>query len=163
MSHRRSIEEVLDRARGEHAVLLAQLSPALRSSLPVDAAGITEAIDLLGDAVGLSSELRDEQTRSHRANPAVLHGRVFGRTALTGATVLAAFVEAARVREGVLVRLARAAGGPPLEHAVVGHLAAHSLHIDSGDPAAEAKLRNAYAAQEQAALRIAAHLDGQSD
>ncbi len=163
MTYRQTIEEVLDRARHEHAVLLAQLSPELRASLPVDAAGITEAIDRLGDAVGLSSALRDEQARSHRANPAVLHGRVFGRTALTGATVLAAFVEAARVREGVLARLARAAGGQSLEDAVGDHLATHPLQIDFRDPAAEAKLRDAYAAQEEAALRIAAHLDARGD
>ena len=143
----------------EHAVLLEQLSPELRASLPVDAAGITEAIDRLGDAVGLSGRLRAEQARSHRANPAVLHGRVFGRTALTGATVLAAFVEAARVREGALAQLARAAGGTSLEDAVRDLLAAHPLAIAAGDDAAEAKLRDAYAAQEEAALSIAAHLD----
>lgn len=159
VTHRQATAAILDGARAEHAALLEQLSPALRASLPVDASGITQAIDHLSEVVGVSAQLRSDQTRGHHANPAVLHGRVFGRAPLTRATVLAAFVEGARVRERALERLARAAGGEALEDAVRDVLAGHPPRIESDD-AAEAALRAAYAAQEEAAIRIAAHLDG---
>ena len=160
-THRQAIEAILAEARADHAALLEQLSPALRASLPVDASGITRAIDSLGRVVGLSERLREEQTRGHHANPAVLHGRVFGRTPLPRTTVLAAFAEGARVRESALLQLARAAGGTRLEAAVGELLASHPPGVDADDGvAAEAMLREAYGAQEAAAVRIAAHLDG---
>jgi hypothetical protein len=108
-THREEVEAILVRARDEHAAVLEESSPALRASLPVDAGGITRAIDHLAAVVGLSAQLRDEQTREHRANSAVLHGRVFGRTPLSRATVLAAFVDGARVRAKALRRLIIAA------------------------------------------------------
>src|SRR5690242_20213579 len=49
MTHRREVEAILAGARAERAALLDQLSPALQASLPVDATGITQAIDHLGD------------------------------------------------------------------------------------------------------------------
>ena len=159
VTHRQTTEEILDRARAEHATLLEQLSPALRASLPVDAVGITQAIDHLGEVVGISARLRDAQKRGHHANPAVLHGRVFGRTPLTRATVLAAFVEGARVRAGALEQLAVAAGGEPLEIAVRDLPAGHPLELGVADEVGESELRSAYAAQEQAVLLVAAHLD----
>ena len=159
LTHRRTTAAILEGARAEHAAVLEQLSPGLRASLPVDAAGITQAIDHLAEAVGVSAQLRADQARGHHANPAVLHGRVFGRAPLPRATVLAAFVEGARVRERALERLARAAGGAALEAAVRDVLARHPPATELAD-APEATLRAAYAAQEEAAIRIAAHLDG---
>ena len=41
-------------AAAEHASLMAQLSPELRKSLPVDAQGVTRAIEHLAAAAGLS-------------------------------------------------------------------------------------------------------------
>jgi hypothetical protein len=154
MTHRREVEAILAGARAERAALLDQLSPALRASLPVDATGITQAIDHLGEAAGL--DLHGEQVRGHRTNPAVLHGRVFGRAPLSRDTVMAAFVDGARVRAETLAHLAEAVGGDDLEDDVRDLLERHP-------PAAgEPQLRAAYDAQEDAALRIAAHLDEQS-
>ena len=50
MTHRREVEAILAGARAEHRALLAQVSPALAASLPVDATGITQAIDHLAGA-----------------------------------------------------------------------------------------------------------------
>jgi hypothetical protein len=151
MSHQREVEAILAGARAERAALLDQLSPALRASLPVDATGITQAIDHLGDAAGL--DLHGEQVRGHRTNSAVLHGRVFGRAPLSRDTVLAAFVDGALVRAETLAHLADEVGGEDLEEDVRELLERHP-------PAAqEPLLRAAYEAQEDAALRIAAHLD----
>src|SRR5215218_9132851 len=125
MTHRRQVEAILAGAHAEHAAVLDQASPSLRASLPVDATGLTQAIDHLGAAVGLSEDLRSAQARGHRANPAVLHGRVFGWAPLSHDTVLAAFVEGARVREEALVRLAGAIGGTALEDDVRAMLERH--------------------------------------
>jgi hypothetical protein len=157
-THREQVEAILAGARAERAALLEQLSPALRASLPVDATGITEAIDHLGRLVGASEALRGAQAEGHRTNPAVLHGRVFGRAPLSPDTVLAAFVEGGRVRADALRRLAAAAGGEALA-AEVGGLLASAPPPASAGPGAATALRDAYAAQEAAALRIAAHLD----
>ena len=154
MTHRREVEAILAGARAERAALLDQISPALRASLPVDATGITQAIDHLGEAAGL--DLHGEQVQGHKTNSAVLHGRVFGRAPLSRDTVLAAFVDGARVRAETLARLAEAVGGDALADDVREALERHP-------PAAtEPELRAAYAAQEDAALRIAVHLDEQS-
>jgi hypothetical protein len=154
MTHRREVEAILAGARAERAALLDALSPALRASLPVDATGITQAIDHLGEAAGL--DLHGEQVQAHKTNSAVLHGRVFGRAPLSRETVLAAFVDGARVRAGTLGRLAEAVGGEALHDDVDALLRRHP------PAAAEPELRAAYEAQEDAALRIAAHLDEQS-
>jgi hypothetical protein len=154
-THRQEIAAILAGARAERTAVLSRLSPALRASLPVDATGITQAIEHLGEVAGLSDELRRRQARAHQANPAVLHGRVFGRAPLSPETVTAAFVEGARVRAGLLAELARALGGPDLEDDVAGLLAAHPPDADAGGSALQA----AYAAQEAAALLIACRVD----
>jgi hypothetical protein len=154
MTHRREVEAILAGARAEHAALLDQLSPALRASLPVDATGITQAIDHLGEVAGL--DLHDEQVQRHKTNSAVLHGRVFGRQPLSRDTVLAAFADGALVRADTLAHLAAAVGGEPLENEVEALLRAHPPNTT------EAELRAAYTAQEGAALRIATHLDEHS-
>ncbi len=158
-TRRQEIEAILAGARAERAALLGRLSPALRASLPVEATGITQAIEHLAGLAGLAEDLRRRQARGHQANPAVLHGRVFGRAPLSPETVAAAFVEGARVRAGLLTELARAIGGPPLEDDVRALLDAHPPQRDETSAAPPGVLRDAYAAQEDAAVRIAAHLD----
>jgi hypothetical protein len=151
-THRRQVEAILAGARAEHRALLAQASPALRASLPVDAAGITQAIDHLAEAGGLSPEaVHGEQVRGHRTNAAVLHLRVFGREPLAPETVVGAFVDGARVRAAALTRLAHELGGPELEDEVRALVA-----VDGGSPRALPEL---YAAHERAAVRLAEHLD----
>jgi hypothetical protein len=149
MTHRSQVEAILAGARAERAALLEQLSPALRASLPVDATGITQAIDHLGEAAGLE-EMHKRQIRAHKTNAAVMHARVFGFQQLSPETVQAAFVEGANARAPVLTTLADAVGGEALEAEVAGLLAAHPP---------EAGLEDAYGAQEQAAVLIAMHLD----
>jgi hypothetical protein len=148
MTHRLQVEAILAGARAEHRALLEHLSPALRASLPVDATGITQAIDHLAEAAGRPPEqMHGEQVRAHRTNSAVLHGRVFGRAPLAPETVRAAFEDGARVRAGVLVELAGEVGGEALAVEVrelVGSAAG---------------LQELYAGQERAAIRIAAHID----
>lgn len=152
------VEAVLGDARAAHAAVLEQVAPALRASLPVDATGVTQAIDILAAAVGLSREIRAARDRLNRANPAVLHGRVYGRTPLGPDTVVAAFAEGARVRATLLERLAAAIGGDPLRDDVRSLLADHPLP-DSDDVDRIAALRAAYAAQERAVLLCAGRLD----
>src|SRR3954468_18866513 len=148
MTHRAQVEAILAGARAERTALLEQLSPALQASLPVDATGITQAIDHLGDAAGL--DLHAEQVRGHKTNAAVLHGRVFGRAPLSQDTVLAAFVDGARVRAETLTHLAEAVGGAALQAEGTGTLDEHPPTAD---------LRAAYGAQERVTVRIATHLD----
>lgn len=149
MTHRAQVEAILAGARAERAALLDQLSPALRASLPVDATGITQAIDHLGEVAGLQ-EMHKQQIRAHRTNAAVLHARVFGFQQLSPATVQAAFIEGALARVPVLAGLAAAVGGEALEQDVRTLLDEHPPDRD---------LAAAYRAQEQAALRIAVQLD----
>src|SRR4051794_36594326 len=149
MTHRLQVEAILAGARAERAALLEQLSPALRASLPVDATGITQALDHLGEAAGLQ-EMHKRQIRAHRTNAAVMHARVFGFEQLSRDTVQAAFVEGANARIPVLTGLARAVGGEALEAEVAALLAAYPPEVT---------LEGAYGAQEQAALLIALHLD----
>jgi hypothetical protein len=151
-THRQEVEAILAGAAAERAALLDQLSPALRASLPVDATGITQAIDHLGEIAGLPEDLHREQAQAHKTNAAVLHARVFGRAPLSPDTVLAAFADGARVRARVLGQLAQAVGGEALHAEVVELLDGHRLDDEAG-------LRAAYAAQERAAVRIAEHLD----
>src|SRR3954466_8211680 len=149
MTHRLQVEAILAGARAERAALLEQLSPALRASLPVDATGIAQAIDHLGDAAGLE-EMHKRQIRAHRTNAAVMHARVFGFEQLSPDTVRAAFVEGANARVPVLTGLAGAIGGEALEAEVAELLSEHPPGMD---------LAAAYGAQEQAAVLIAMHLD----
>ena len=158
-TRRQEIEAILAGARAERAALLERVSPALRASLPVDATGITQAIEHLAELAGLSDELRRAQARAHQANPAVLHGRVFGRAPLSPETVTAAFVEGARVRAGLLAQVAGALGGPELEDEVAELLAERPPDPDATGRTPASVLRAAYAAQEDAALRIAEHVD----
>ncbi|MEA2268360.1 MAG: hypothetical protein QOC64_970 [Solirubrobacteraceae bacterium] len=156
-----ALEELIARARVEHEVLLARLSPALQASLPVDATGVTQGIDVLATAVGIEDELRAQRDRLNRANPAVLHGRVFGRTErLSPETVVAAFAEGARARATLLQRLATAIGGDELRGEVERLLGAHPLPEGDAEPAERvARLQDAYDAQERAVVLCAARLD----
>jgi hypothetical protein len=159
-THREQVEAILAGAAAERRALLEVVSPALRESLPVDATGIAQAIEHLAAAVALGDELRAEQAAGHRTNPAVLHGRVFGRAPLSADTVLAAFVDGARVRAGVLTHLAEAIGGDELAAAVRGALASAPLPADTATGAeATAALQAAYAAQERAVVLLAERLD----
>jgi hypothetical protein len=159
-THRQQVEAILAGAAAERAALLEAVSPELRASLPVDATGITQAIEHLAQAVELGDELRAEQAAGHRANPAVLHGRVFGRAPLPADTVLAAFADGARVRAGVLAHLAEAIGGPPLQDELVAALAEHPPpDADQHGDEATVALRAAYAAQERAVVLLAQRLD----
>jgi hypothetical protein len=159
---RDELEGLIVRAHLEHELLLARAGDELRASLPVDATGVTQAIDVLAAALGIEPELRAERDRRNRANPAVLHGRVFGRAALPAETVLAAFADGARVRAALLERLAVAIGGAPLRDQVRALLDAHPLPEGEGEGDAAgrtARLRTAYDAQERAVLLCAARLD----
>jgi hypothetical protein len=148
MSHRREVEAILAGARAEHRALLARVSPALAASLPVDATGLTQAIDHLAEVGGLSPEaVHGEQVQGHRTNAAVLHLRVFGREPLAPETVRGAYLDGARVRAQALTRLAESLGGAALEAEVRALVSA------------KAELPELYAAQERAAVRIAAYLD----
>jgi hypothetical protein len=158
-THRQEVEAILAGAAAEQRSLLEHVSPALRASLPVDATGITQAIEHLAGLTGLSETLHADQARAHQANPAVLHGRVFGRAPLSPDTVLAAFTDGARVRAGALQQLAEAVGGDRLAAEIRTRLAADPPPADAAAPDAGADLRAAYAAQEQAVVAIAAHLD----
>jgi hypothetical protein len=158
-SHADRIRALLDDARLQHAALLERVGPGLRASLPVDATGITQALAQLGAWLGIADELEADQAREHRANPAVLHGRVFGRAPLGAETVLAAFVDGARVRAGLLQRVAGAAGGEALAAQVAARLAADPPPADLAAPDALAELRASYAAQEACVVRVAQALD----
>jgi len=148
VSRRAEVEALLAQARADRAALLARVSPALAASLPVDATGMTQGIELLAAAVDVADELRAARDRGHRANPAVLHGRVYGREPLSPDTVAAAFAEGARVRDGQLVRLAEAVDGGVLRAEVRALL-----------DAAPEDLAGVYAAQERALVLLAGRLD----
>src|SRR5947207_8062659 len=114
VTHRDRVEALLSEAAAEHASLLSRLPPELQASVPVEAQGLTEAIDHLGAAAGLSHSERRALIRPHAVNPAVLHAPVFGGAPLTRETVIASFVEGARVRADALTALAESVGGEPL-------------------------------------------------
>jgi hypothetical protein len=114
VDHRDHVELLLREAATEHEGLVARLPPELSSSLPVDAQGLTRAIDHLAAAAGLSDGERHALIQPHAVNPAVLHARVFGPAPLTRSTVIAAFVEGACVRADALAALADTVGGEPL-------------------------------------------------
>jgi hypothetical protein len=158
-THRQEIEDILAASRAEHLALLEQVSPQLRTSLPVDAAGIARSIERIAELTGLDEEVAAQLAHGNRANPAVLHGRVFGRAPLSPDTVLAAFVDGARVRADVILRLAEVVGGAALAEDVAALLAGHPPPLDAGQPDAAGTLRDTYAAQERAVVRVAAGLD----
>jgi hypothetical protein len=158
-THRRRVEALLLEASVEHDRLMAILPAEIRESLPVDAQGITRAIDHLADASGFSAGERRDLIRPHSVNPAVLHARVYGAAPLSRGTVIGAFVDGARVRADALTALADTIGGEPLGREVRRLLTAHPPPVDAEGPAVEPALRATYAAQERAAVLIAAHLD----
>ncbi len=165
-SHRAHVEELLAEARAAHDSLLDAVPADVRASLPVDAQGITRAIDHIAEAAGFSLTERRRLVSPHAVNPAVLHARVFGAAPLTTETVIGSFVEGARVRADALVTLAESVGDEDLVRDVHALLIDHPLPTADGrastaDPAAA--LRDAYSAQEQATLLIAAHLDTLDD
>src|ERR1700730_2163517 len=104
-THRDRVETLLTDASAEHARLMSQLPPELQASLPVDAQGVTQAIDHLASAAGLSASERRALIRPHAVNPAVLHARVCGGAPLARETVIGSFVEGARVRADSLTAL----------------------------------------------------------
>src|SRR4030081_3557096 len=112
-THRGHVEQLLAEAAAEHARLVSHLPSELQASLPVDAQGVTQAIEHLGTAAGLSDSERHALIRPHAVNPAVLHARVFGPAPLTRETVIGSFVEGARVRAAALTELAATGGGAP--------------------------------------------------
>jgi hypothetical protein len=77
------------------------------------------------EAILAGAQAEHAATLEH-VSPAVLHGRVFGRAPLSPDTVLAAFVDGARVTAGAALRETYAAQ----ERAVV-HIAAH---LDAVEP-----------------------------
>ncbi len=156
------MEELLAEAEAAHRALLIAVPVEVGASLPVDAQGITRAIDHIASAAGLSTAERRQLVRPHAVNPAVLHARVFGAAPLANETVIGAFVEGARVRADALVTLAETVGDQGLVQEINALLIDHPLptadgRASTGDPVAA--LRDAYSAQERAALVIAARLD----
>lgn len=159
MNHRAHVAALLRTAAIEHERTVAALPPAIAASLPVDAQGLTQAIDVLAAAAGLSEEERRALVRPHAANPAVMHVRVFGVSGLDEGTVVGAFIEGARVRADALTVLASAVGGDDLVAAVRAVLVADPPPPAAGADDVDDALRATYAAQERAALLIAAALD----
>ena len=160
ISNRARVQALLADAADQHASLMSMLPPDLAESIPVEAQGVTQAIDHLATAAGLSESERRALIRPHAVNPAVLHARVFGGAPLTRETVIASFVEGARVRADSLAVIADAVGGEALGQEVRSLLVAHPPPIGAGADDVVEELRATYAAQEQAALMIAAALDG---
>jgi hypothetical protein len=158
-SHRRRVEALLADAAAEHESLMARLPADLRSSLPVDAQGVTQAIDYLAGAAGMSPGERRALIRPHAVNPAVLHARVFGRAPLARETVIASFVEGARVRAEALAALSDAVGGEPLGREIRTRLLADPPPVTADGDDVVPALRATYAAHERAAIMIAASLD----
>jgi hypothetical protein len=158
-THRAHVEELLRQAAADHAALIPRLPVELQESLPVDAQGLTRAIDYLAAVAGLSDQERRGLLRPHAINPAVLHARIFGGAPLTRETVIASFVEGGRVRADALGSLADAVGQERLGTEVRNLLLAHPPPVSWESPDAESALRATYAAQERAAVLIAASLD----
>ncbi len=160
-THRDRVETLLADAAAEHVRLMSQLPPEIAESLPVDAQGVTRAIDHLADAAGLSPGERRALIRPHAVNPAVLHARVFGAAPLARETVIGSFVEGARVRADALTALADAVGGEPLGETVRKLFVANPPPASADGPDVIDALRATYAAHERAAMLIAARLDAE--
>jgi hypothetical protein len=146
-------------AAARHAALLPQLPEHVRASLPVDAQGITEAIDFLAEAAGFSAAERRTLIRPHAVNPAVMHARVFGGAPLADQTVMGSFIEGASVRAEALANLADVVGGSPLSAEVRALLVEHPLPLPDAGLAGVPALRAAYESQERAVVIIATRLD----
>jgi hypothetical protein len=159
MTHRARVEAMLAAAATRHAALLPQLPAHVRESLPVDAQGITEAIDFLAETAGLSPAERRALIRPHAVNPAVMHARVFGGEPLAEETIVGSFVDGARVRASALAALADVIGGAGLSAEVRALLVEHPLPLADEGFAAVPALRAAYEAQERAVVVIADRLD----
>jgi hypothetical protein len=157
--HRDRVQTLIADAAAAHAELTSRLPADLQASLPVDAQGVTQAIDHLAVAAGLSESERLELIRPHAVNPAVLHARVFGRAPLARETVIASFVDGARVRADALGELADLIGGEPLGTRVRALLVESPPPLQSRGTEVVTELRATYAAQERAAVMIAAVLD----
>ena len=157
--HVTRVRSLLTQAAAEHARLISLAPSELRESLPVDAQGVTQAIDHLASAAGLSDGERRALIRPHAVNPAVLHARVFGPAPLQRETVIASFVEGARVRADALASLADVVGGAPLGQEVRTLLVDHPPPASAAGQGVVPALRATYAAQERAAVMIAASLD----
>jgi hypothetical protein len=158
-THRARVEATLAEAATNHAALLERLPPEVRATLPVDAQGLTGAIDLVAEAAGLSSAQRRALVQPHAVNPAVMHARVFGGAPLTEETLMGSFVEGARVRADALADLAEVVGGAALGSEVRALLVECPLPLAADGLAGVPALRDAYAAQERAVVAIAARLD----
>lgn len=158
-THRRRVEALLAEAAAEHASLMDRLPAEWQTYLPVDAQGVTRAIDHLAAAAGLSIGERRALIRPHAVNPAVLHARVFGAAPLARETVIASYVEGARVRADALAGLADAVGGDSLGQEVRRLLIAHPPPAGADGNEVVRDLRDTYAAHERAVLIIAASLD----
>jgi hypothetical protein len=158
-SHRAHVERLLRTAAADHTELITRLPPELKESLPVDAQGLTRAIDYLAAVAGLSEGERRALIRPHALNPAVLHARIFGPAPLARETVIASFVEGARVRADGLAALADAVGSESLGREVRSLLVASPPPVATAGGGPVAELRAAYAAQERAAVMIAERLD----
>ena len=159
--YRAKLARLIADAHAAHAELLERVPAGVRASLPVDATGVTQAIDVLAAALGIGPEIAARRDRLNRANPAVLHGRVFGRTEqLSPQTVVAAFADGARVRRALIDQIAEAIGDADLrariEHLLDGHPPPGSA---TGEADEIERLRDAYAAQEGAVLLCAERLD----
>jgi hypothetical protein len=158
-THRARVEALLAEAAAAHASLVPSLPPELQASLPVDAQGVTQAIDHLAEAAGMSVGERRELIKPHAVNPAVMHARVFGPAPLSRETVIGSFVDGARVRADALTALADAIGGESLGAEVRALLVEHPPPLRADGPDVVAALRATYAAHERAAVLIAARLD----
>jgi hypothetical protein len=158
-THRERVRALLAQASADHADLVRRLPADLQTSLPVDAQGLTRAIDHLSLAAGLSEPERLDLIRGHAGNPAVLHARVFGRAPLARETVIGSFVDGARVRADALSELADLVGGARLGTRVRGVLVDHPPPVEAHSRDVVPALRATYAAQERAAVMIAARLD----
>jgi hypothetical protein len=159
--HRRQVLALLGDAAAEHDRLRSSVPADIRDSLPVDAQGVTRAIDHIATAAGFSDADRRALIRPHGANPAVLHARVFGAAPLARETVIGSFVEGARVRADALTTLADSIGREELGGKVRSLLSESPPPADLADDAAVEALRATYAAHERAAVMIAARLDQQ--
>jgi hypothetical protein len=159
MTHRDRVKALLDRAAADHETLVRQLPANLQASLPVDAQGVTAAIDLLAVAAGLDADERRALLAPHAVNPAVLHARVYGRAPLTRETVIGSFVEGARVRADALAALADEIGGQSLGRRVRRLLLAAPPPTDADGDDVIPALRATYRAHERAALLLADRLD----
>ena len=142
-THRARVEATLAQAATRHAALLERLPPEMRATLPVDAQGLTEAIDVVAEAAGLSSAQRRALVQPHAVNPAVVHARVFGGAPVTEETLMGSFVEGARVRAGALADLAELVGRAALGSEVRALLVECPLPLASEGLAGVPALRDA--------------------